>query len=750
MPVESIKAKIEPKYNANNKIKINNTPIRVPVRNSQLSFQGAASVAPNPIVWLMDFIAAGGYAASFIIQDGLGFIFPRVGKGLLRGGKKKKDEMGNDILDKNGEPKRHLNWAYARKEGIREVITGPSAFIIPYFALKGITKKFGSGNNVRLDYIDGFADKFKEHAAENLDALKKGNLDKQGFYEKVFKDIIENSVNSQIADSEKLSAEEVAKLAEKYAKQQIDIEKILADKTLTKAERKAALERLGSVVDDFMALKKQKIGGAVNEMAINLTSTNGSIKTGSIGEMLDALKNYFDDAVKNTHNALKRNANVNLDEVVKKFTHRRMGTRILTNLGLFSTVALFYTQIPKLYNMGTGGKNPALMNDEEDQPALQTPEKVQVENTEKSKDVSFGGGLNSVVEGGGKVIFNNKATKYVSDLFELSGPVIQGKAMAILLYLFCIPPRLKNAQDKYDYGEIVIRDFTAFTALLFGAKALARLFSDGFTKLTGLALNKRDLDGRSTIKKIGDYLNPSDGRHSILTSKQLESKYTNLENYKGRVVGFMEFIKSSGGDVKKAFGHDADVRSTVEKILKEFNGKSFAEATSQEIEQALAHADGADTDLIKEFYELFKKPDGLLNKIKIQKLFEKDNNIKATVERILKEFNGKSFAEATSQEIEQALNGAGKSGSDLLKKLQKLSMEYNGLLNRAKTCNSAFGFVSTLLLVPGLIIALTDICKNFTDKRKAKEDEQKRMTIAQAQRAPLVPSNKPTMEGFLK
>ena len=48
----------------------------------------------NPVVGLMDFIEAGGYAASFIIQDGLGFITPRVGKGLVRGGKKKKDENG--------------------------------------------------------------------------------------------------------------------------------------------------------------------------------------------------------------------------------------------------------------------------------------------------------------------------------------------------------------------------------------------------------------------------------------------------------------------------------------------------------------------------------------------------------------------------------------------------------------------------------------------------------------------------------
>ena len=107
------------------------TPVTTSVSTAKsVSFTGAGGF--NPIVSLMDFIEAGGYAASFIIQDGIGFIAPRVGKGLLRGGEEKKDENGNVIFDSNGEPKRNLNWAYARKEGIREIVTGPSAFSYGY------------------------------------------------------------------------------------------------------------------------------------------------------------------------------------------------------------------------------------------------------------------------------------------------------------------------------------------------------------------------------------------------------------------------------------------------------------------------------------------------------------------------------------------------------------------------------------------------------------------------------------------
>ncbi len=683
MSVESVKARINPKYKAlNNKLKFNNYQTQA-LHGANVSFQGREmTLVQKTVVGLMDLIAAGGYAAAFLIQDGLGFILPRVGKGLLRGGKKKKDENGNDILDKKGNPKRELNWAYARKEGIREVITGPSAFLIPFLALKYITKKFGAGNNVKLNYIDGFSHKFKSQVKANIEDVKAGHLERKGFYEDVFKDIIEKSINPNVADAEKMAPEEIAEQANLFAEKLNGIEKDLADVNLTKKQRKAKFaETLNSIVDDFMALKKQKMGSAVDEMAIYITSSDGSVKGGSIGETIKAMRDYFDDAVKNTHEELKKNSNASLDEIIKKFTHRRMGSRILTNIGLFLTVAMFYTQIPKLYNMGTNGKNPALMNDEEDsQPALQKGNNIQAQDNDKNKEVSFGGKFNSALEKTGDWVFNNKNLKSWSDIFELSGPVIQGNAMAILLYTFCIPPRLKHAQDKYDFGEVILRDMTAFTIFLFGAKALARLFSDGFTKITGLGLNKKDMKGRSTFKKVIDYLNPSDTRHSVLSSKQLESKYTNLEGYKGKINGFIEFLEKSGGDVRKAFSADKDAMSIIEKMLKEFNGKTYAEATSEEIKQVLKEADKQNTKLIKEFYEIFKKP--------------------------------------------------------------------NGLLNKAKTCNSTFGFLSTLLIVPGVIYTLTDLCKKLTDKRKAKEASQN-LTKVEAKSAFLIPSDKPTMAGFL-
>ena len=106
MSVKPIIPSIEDNNNAQ-KVKQNVQPRQVaryaksmPLPNDSVSFTGAGA-GFNPIVSLMDFIEQGGYAASFILQDGIGFIAPRVGKGLLRGSLKT-DENGQPVLDENG------------------------------------------------------------------------------------------------------------------------------------------------------------------------------------------------------------------------------------------------------------------------------------------------------------------------------------------------------------------------------------------------------------------------------------------------------------------------------------------------------------------------------------------------------------------------------------------------------------------------------------------------------------------------
>ena len=659
-----------------------NAPSVAPAINkSSVAFTG------NPIVGLMDFIDKGGYAAEFIIQDGLGFIAPRVGKGLLRGGPEKRDENGNIVLDENGKPEHELNWEFARKEFLREIITGPSSFLIPMFMLKHIKNRFGTANAVNMNYIDGFQNSYIKFAKDNQNLIQSGNTNtgKATFYKEVLKDVIESSVNRELSADSKMSPEEVSKIAEEFAQRQVKIENIMSNKTLNKASKQEKIQELGGTVEDaFMKLKKGRIGGVVDEMAVNLTSSKGKLNGGSIDKLLEAMDNYFNDISKTTTKKLKNNITAeNIEKTIKEFTHNKMGTRMLTNFGIFGTVALFYTQIPKLYNLGLKG-NPALGNNgaatKSEKPANKEPAKVNT-NADVKKDVPFTGLASKAGDVAGKA-FNNKYAKYITDMFELNGSVISGGAMATLLYGFCIPPRLSNAQDKYDFGEIILRDLTAFTALLFGAKAVSRLSTDLFTKITGLALNHKHLDGKNVFQKILAYVQPSSSGHAVLSSKQLSSKYMNLQDYKGGVNGFMEFIEKSGGNLKKMFAKDKEVKAAVGEILQKHIGKSYANASTSEIKDALRAAHKENGKLIGNFYKLFEKE--------------------------------------------------------------------NGILKLAKTCNSAFGFASTILLVPGLIIWLTHACEKMTERRIAKENKNSKLPInATGYAVTRYMSKAPSMAGFL-
>lgn len=655
-----------------------------------VSFQGI-----NPIVSTMDFIEQGGYAASFIIQDGIGFIAPRVGKGLLRGSKQV-DENGQPVLDENGKQKRELNWQLARREFLREMITGPSAFLIPMGMFAGIKKWGGSANNIKLNYIEGFKQPFTDFVQQNAQILKDGgNLERAGFYKEVFKETIEQSVNSHLPKGEKLSADAVDKLAQDYAKRQIEIEQLVQEKQYKgffhRKARAAKIKEIGGTVEDlFMELKKNKIGGSVNEMAIQFRTSQG-VKGGSISELTNALGDYFSDAVKNTKKAVGNNFSAeNIEQVISNFTKRRMGTRILSNLGIFGSVALFYTQIPKLYNMGIKG-NPALKGtavaSQKPESQSATGENGNIQKDSAKKDVAFTG-IGSVLEKAGEKTFKNAKLKRLSDIFEFNGNVMSGAAMPVLLYGFCIPPRLAKADDKYDYGEIVFRDLTSFTALLFGAKALSRLFSDATQKLTGLALNQKNMADRNVLQKVGDYLNPLDSRHSVLSTKQLVSKYSNIEQYKGGVNGFVQFIEESGGNIKKALAKDSNIQAATEEILSHYKKiSSYADATVTDIKDALkaAHAD-KDNQLIKKFYSLFH--------------------------------------------------------------------ENNGLLSKAKTCNSSFGFLSTIVLIPSLIIWIANTCEKMT-ARKAEQDlansrnDEKNEAAAKYLKSKRLPQHIPSMAGFL-
>ena len=161
----------------------------------QQSFTGSF----NPVVTLMDFIDKGGFAASFIAQDGIGMVAPRIYEGLNRN--REKDENGKKIGP--------LNWEFARREGIREILSGPSAFLIPLGMLSIIKKVSGRANNVHIDHINALGDDFASYAKENRELFQSDAQNfKKGYFSRVFENVLSNSTDNNLNDSEiKLNAE---------------------------------------------------------------------------------------------------------------------------------------------------------------------------------------------------------------------------------------------------------------------------------------------------------------------------------------------------------------------------------------------------------------------------------------------------------------------------------------------------------------------------------------------------------------
>lgn len=629
----------------------------------------------NPVVTVMDAIDKGGFAASFIAQDGIGMVAPRIYEGLNR----------NRQTDENGKKTGPLNWEFARREGIREILSGPSAFLIPLGILTIIKKASGTANNVHVDHINILGKNFSDFAVKNPTQLKNPAEFKKGYYAQVFENIFNNSTDKSFNVKEK---------AQHFADKLVEAETKRVNK-----DRKGAGKIQSELIEEYMKIRKQFASPSSDELGVILKSEEKNKTVNSnIKRIIQSLSDYSSDALAKTnkyissqsgHTAEELAKDGSLAKYVKNFNLHRAGTRVLSNFGMWGAVVAFYTLIPKLYNMGLK-HDPGLKGLESEDKADNTVPKTKVKDeNKKGKDVAFKGnfasgiGSNAVKDGFLGKLFNK---------FEFNGASMSVPGMLTLLFGFCLPPRYINAKSDKEKKEIVVRDVSSFTAILFAAKAMARGFSDAFAKISGLALNVKPEDhNKSILHKVKNYFTAGAGI-DVLTSEQITSKYSNIEDYKEGINGFFNFLEENGGDVKKVLNIDKNVKTQAEKIMTDFGGgKSLKDATLEEIHTAFKKAKGSDA--LENIYTVFKSKD-------------------------------------------------------------------NRFINRAKTFNSAFGFASTLVLVPMFMMWLARYCESMTKKAIAKEKEQKALATATTEPAPVQQNSKPvattvtsakqpTMAGFL-
>ncbi len=554
--------------------------------------------ASNLIVMFMDGIDRGGFVASFMAQDCCGMVAPRIYEGLNRN----KEETG------------HLNWDFAKREGLRECLSGPSVFVIPWAILSVIKKYSGTANNVAVDFIKAFGNDFGKYAAgKGVNIADKAKTQTE-FYEQVYKNVLKTSTNGE------LSEEELNATAKKFAQELTAIRDAKSKgfwKNLTGKEVAGSKEDLlQKLSNEFIAIRKKHTTASTPQWVAEYAVDKDKKLSASFSSFSNKLLDYTHDAADHAKNFVDKNKTDNVVEYIKNHTTRRMGSRALTNVGMWLAVVGFYFAIPKIYSMGLNGKNPGMAGLEEEFEQEVEAKEAQAKAEQNKK-------ADAVGENGEKVNFNgrhqtftkvadhlvnNKSLKKVSDFFEFDGPSMTTNSTLALLFGFCLPTRLANSSDDHDRKEIMTRDLFSFAAILFGAHALSRAFSKLFAGISGLALNTTPDDHeKSFLHKLKNYFTPNGGI-GVFGSNEITAKYSNIQDYKEGINGFFDFVQENGGNLKRMLAIDPEIKKNAEAIL----GKKLEHAKNSEIEKAFKEAKGSKH--IDAIYEILKHPDNKLVK----------------------------------------------------------------------------------------------------------------------------------------
>ena len=686
MNPEQSKALIRENRNGNKQQKTNGT-----ANNNTPSFTGgggiAGAVLDAPVV-VANAITNGGFAFSFIAQDFFGMAMPRVLEGINR----------RPVNPETGKKEGPYNGTFARREGIREILSGPSAFIIP-MGILGVVKKFsGTANNVPVSMIRVLGSNMSEYA-QNVDnsVLTDKVQAKRGFYHKVFDNMLRTTLGENTLPPEKLE-----ETLNSFVDKAIEIEN-------AKPHKKSMLKKIANIkvegspedltetfLQDIMKLKKKYLPASVNETTVSIAYAGdnaGKSETLGFKKLLSTLTDFSDDVIASSKDKIKHMGNdFDAGKFVESFVNRRTGSRIATNVGMWLSVVGFYALIPKLYSLGLKGKNPAFATEEKMNNTVNEPDKkkavAQKDDNKKTKDVPFCGRERLFTSIADKVASSPKLSN-ILDKLEFNGASMSVTGMLTLLFGFCLPTRLLNAPDKYDRNETLARDIPSFISILFVAQGISRGFSKLFSKISGLALNITPEDHNKNLwTRFRDYFSPASGIN-VLDNNQLNSKYTNIHEYKDGINGFFDFISENGGNVKKLLHLDKQVEEQAKIIV----GKDIKDATVDEIKEAFRN-------------------------------------------------NNSDDAKAAKKVIE-----------DIFKDSKNKFVKY------AKRYNSTFTFLSTIVLVPAFMVWLARTCDRMTRNARARDNalkaqqnaptEQKEVDKLNITSTAIPNTFKPSMNGFL-
>ena len=511
---------------------------------------------------LANLIENGGLLVSFTLQDMLGTNLPRPIMGLMRNSK-----------ENNGEK----NTKFAAKELVREMLTGPSMFLIPMGLLKIGKPVLGETIDVPRAQIKALGD---IHAANPLNAAGQ-TLTKKEFYQNAFTEIIKN------AKSEPQATEETIKKAGEFA-----------DKLATSLakDKKSKSKAIGELADDFIGIAKQHAKDAAHSdfTVAKLSQTTAvPFKDG-----VKSIMAYADDVV----GKVKGQDASKLSEAIKKAANNKSLVRVGVNVGMYAAVIAFLKIIPKLYNKAEGKGNAGLKGlMKEETLNSSAPEKKENSNVlqaQMNKSNPSFGSAGSVAK--------NLGTKALN-AFEFEGCNVSFPMLLGLMAIGVIIPRINQAKDKYDREEILRRDLVTCATMCFGEKILQKGFSKANETKSGFVLASKEagFKNQNVFKKFFDYIRPIKGV-KVMSTDQIISKYSGLDKYKDGIKGFCDFISGQGGNLGKVFSISDDAKNIVNGLL-QAEGKTIANADNAAITSVLDKA--KDSAEVKKLTSLFSKKD---------------------------------------------------------------------------------------------------------------------------------------------
>ncbi|MFA7657938.1 MAG: hypothetical protein WCY19_00730 [Candidatus Gastranaerophilaceae bacterium] len=213
---------------------------------------------------------------------------------------------------------------------------------------------------------------------------------------------------------------------------------------------------------------------------------------------------------------------------------------------------------------------------------------------------SFGSGFTTKI---GQGLSKGGYFRKFSDAFEPYKFTLSTAGLMTVLYGATVVPRYIQAYDKYDRREILRRDVTSITAILFFATGLSRGFSKLCSKISGFALSFKPEKNVKFVDKLRNWLHPTKGIE-VFNSGQIVGKYSQVDGYEKGMAGFCEFIKGNGGNLKKVLKFDPVVRENTSKILAKI-GKNLKSASDEEIINAFGKEAKNSAELNK-IYDIFK------------------------------------------------------------------------------------------------------------------------------------------------